>query len=250
MSSYDPLDDVPHSVRANISSPTHYRIVHQGQNLVSLSTEHDRMSLLAEFESSTKDTWSNAVRRLSKLEGRFETVLPAQAGMCEHCEGWLDKPAEEQEQYLVVMLERQAATLEALSRKQIASDEQIVQLKQSLVKAQVEAVAVNNKYEQNLEQTRWVVTKVAELDGLVAKLRQRDINIQTEMGVGTGLTGLASSSSQRNAVGSAATLSGPLYNAMTPDLPAAQEDDEHDDGGGGWWGDEREWVGKDLEAGG
>ena len=170
--------------------------------------------------------------------------------MCEHCEGWLDKPAEEQEQYLVVMLERQAATLEALSRKQIASDEQIVQLKQSLVKAQVEAVAVNNKYEQNLEQTRWVVTKVAELDGLVAKLRQRDINIQTEMGVGTGLTGLASSSSQRNAVGSAATLSGPLYNAMTPDLPAAQEDDEHDDGGGGWWGDEREWVGKDLEAGG
>ena len=223
--------------------------VHQGQKLVSLSTEHDRtMSLLAEFESSMKETWSKAVQRLTKLEGSFETVLAAQAGMREDCEGWLDKSAEEQKQYLVVMLGRQAATLEAVSRKQIASDEQIVQLKQSLDKAQVEAVAVNNKYEQNLEQTRWVVTKVAELEGLVAKLRQRDVNIQREMGVGMGLMGFASSSSQRNAVGSAATLSGPLYYAMTPDLPAAQEDDEHDDGGDGWWGDEREWVGKDLEA--
>ncbi|CAE7336713.1 unnamed protein product, partial [Symbiodinium sp. CCMP2592] len=223
--------------------------VHQGQKLFSLSTEHDRtMSLLAEFESSMKDTWGKAVQRLSTLEGSFENVLAAQAVMREDCEGWLDKSAEEQKQHLVVMLERQAATLEALSRKQIASDEQIVQLKQGLDKAQAEAVAVNNKYEQNLERTRWVVTKVAELEGLVAKLRQRDVSIQREMGVGKGLTDLASSSSQRNAVGSAATLSGPLYYAMTPDLPAAQEDDEHDDGGDGWWGDEREWVSKDLET--
>ena len=88
--------------------------VHQGKKLVSLSTEHDRtMSLLAEFESSMKETWSKAVQRLSNLEGSFETVLAAQAGMREDCEGWLDKSAEEQKQYLVVMLERQAATLEA-----------------------------------------------------------------------------------------------------------------------------------------
>ena len=109
--------------------------VHQDQKLASLSTEHVRtMGLLAEFEAGMKDTWNKAAQRLSELESNFEGVLATQAGIREDCEGLLDKSAEEQKQYLVVVLERQATTLNAVSRKQIASDEQIEQLKRAWIR--------------------------------------------------------------------------------------------------------------------
>lgn len=112
-------------------------------------------------------------------------------------------------------------------------------------KALSEDVEANRRYEQSLEQTRWVISRVAELEKLVAKLRQQDVTIQKEMGLDAGFVGLRGSTAQIAGVGDRAASSGPLGYAMTPELPAATETAEQDDEDA-WWGGESAWVAQDA----
>ena len=125
------------------------------------------------------------------------------------------------------MLERHAETMNAMMKQQSTHQEQIEQLKLSLDKAQAEADLTRDKYEQGLKQTSWVVTKISELEGLVSRLRERDLTIRRELGMnveGFGLRKPVESTS-------AQLQSGPSYFAMTPDIPAAHEgaDEDHVD---------------------
>ena len=121
---------------------------------------------------------------MHSLEGNLEASAAAQAAMREDYDGLLDKSAEEQKQYLVVMLERHAETMGAITRQQNISNEKIAELKLSLDKAQAEADSMKDKYESSLAQTNWMVTKVTELEGLVSQLRERDLTIRRELGMG------------------------------------------------------------------
>ena len=75
------------------------------------------------------------------------------------------------------MLERQAETMNAITKQQNTHQQQI-----EMLKPQAEADSMRNKYEQSLQQTSWMVTKVTELDGLVSRLRERDLAIRRELG--------------------------------------------------------------------
>ena len=193
---------------------------HQNLTLVSLSTEHERtMSLLAEFEANMTSKWEQTFQRVSSLESNLAAAAAAQATMREDYDGLLDKSAEEQKQYLVVMLERHAEAMEVMTRQQNISSEQIEQLKLSWDKAQAEAESMKAKYEHSLEQTRWVVTKVTELEGLVGRLRGRDFAIRRELGLGVEGLGLC----QTDESTGLPLKPGPSYFALSPDLPEAHD---------------------------
>ena len=223
--------------------------VHQEQRLTSLSTKHDRtMSLLAEFEASMKAKWNDMLQKVQSLESDLDAARTTQAGMREDYEGLMDKSAWEQKQYLAVMLASHAAATDAVTRKQASSSEQIAQFKQSLDKAQAEADLVKTQHEQTLEQTRWVVSKVAELEGLVSRFRERDQTIQRELERSDAKVEAPRQKLQPSPSGLGDIPSGPSYYNLTPEIPGAREDAEEQDETA-WWGEgfERPDGGQDQE---
>eukprot|EP00439_Symbiodinium_sp_Y106_P045429 s4444_g5.t1 len=177
------------------------------------------MSLLAEFEASMKAKWNDMLQKVQSLESDLGAARTTQAGMREDYEGLMDKSAWEQKQYLAVMLASHAAATDAVTRKQASSSEQIAQFKQSLDKAQAEADLVKTQHEQTLEQTRWVVSKVAELEGLVSRFRERDQTIQRELERSDAKVEAPRQKLQPSPSGLGDIPSGPSYYNLTPEIP-------------------------------
>ena len=185
---------------------------------------------------------------MHSLEGNLEASAAAQAAMREDYDGLLDKSAEEQKQYLVVMLERHAETMGAITRQQNISNEKIAQLKLSLDRAQAEADSMKDKYESSLAQTNWMVTKVTELEGLVSQLRERDLTIRRELGMGGEGVGFRKLDGSGHVPPEPHAPSGPSYFALTPEIPAA-DGNAGDDYVDNWWGDGLDWPQQDQNLG-
>ena len=194
--------------------------VHQQEKITLLTSEHERtMSLLAEFEVSMKSRWGEVWQKLAATEAQLDSFLTAQAGIRGDLEGLVGRSAGEQRDFLIGLLEKQAAALEIANAKQTESEEQIKQLKQSLERAQAEAAEMSKRNEHEWGQTRWVVNKVAELEQVVAKLRAQDAKIQSELGI-------------------SAAPGTTEYFPMTPEFPAVWEGRDAEDR---WWAGDGEW---------